>query len=252
MGFSQLLAPRTGIQGRMKTKILIILLVIAGAVTFNAYYPVKDHIQDVVEWFRALGPWALVPYVIIFVAASIFFIPISGMLLVAGTLYGFWMGYLLAAFSGLLSVAITYGLGKKLWRSRVEALRRDHPRFESIYEAISKHGPILVFLIRLNPLLPFGVLNYLFTVPKLDFRKYLLSSFLGMTPDIMLYLYVGQVGKGMLESRGGPTVLSYVILGSALATTVLAALIINRVIHKAAHPAPGGAIEPAVSASSGA
>jgi uncharacterized membrane protein YdjX (TVP38/TMEM64 family) len=222
----------------MKTKIIFILLILAGAVTFNAFYPVKDHLQDVLEWFRALGPWALVPYVIIFVAASVFFIPISGLLLVAGTLYGFWMGYLLAAFSGLLSVAITYGLGKKLWRSRVEALRHDHPRFESIYEAISKHGPILVFLIRLNPLLPFGVLNYLFTIPKLDFRKYLLCSFLGMTPDIMFYLYVGQVGKGMLENEGGPAFWSYVIIGSAIATTVIAALIINRVIRKAAHPDP--------------
>jgi uncharacterized membrane protein YdjX (TVP38/TMEM64 family) len=235
----------------MKTKIFFIILILAGAVAFNAFYPIKDHLQDVVAWFRALGPWALVPYVVIFVAASIFFIPISGMLLIAGTLYGFWMGYLLAAFSGLLSVAITYGLGKKLWRSRVEALRRDHPRFESIYEAISKHGPILVFLIRLNPLLPFAVLNYLFTIPKLDFRKYLLCSFLGMTPDIMFYLYVGQVGKGMLETEGGPTFWSYIIFGSVIATTVIAALIINRVIRKATHPDPLPG-KPLVSAGSGA
>lgn len=218
----------------MKTKILLILLILAAAIAFNAFYPIKDRLPGMVEWFRALGPWAFVPYVVLFVAASVFFIPISGLLLVAGALYGFWMGYLLAAFSGLLAVALTYGLGKKLWRSRVETLRRDHPRFESVYEAISRHGPFLVFLIRLNPLLPFAVLNYLFTIPKLDFRKYLLSSFLGMTPDIMFYLYVGQVGKGMLESRGGPGVWSYVILGAALATTVLAAVIINRVIHKAA------------------
>ena len=185
------------------------------------------------------------------------------MLLVAGALYGFWMGYLLAAASGLCTVAVTYWVGKKLWRKRVETLRRGNPRFESVYEAISRHGPILVFLIRLNPLLPFAVLNYLFTIPKLDFRKYLLSSFLGMTPDIMFYLYVGQVGKGMLESQSGPTVWSYVIMGSALATTVLAALIINRVIRKAsqaaqrpraqvAQTAAGGANPSAISASTGA
>jgi uncharacterized membrane protein YdjX (TVP38/TMEM64 family) len=221
----------------MKSKILLILLIIAGVVTLNVFYPFKDHLQDAVEWFRALGPWALVPYIVIFVAAAVFFIPISGMLLVAGTLYGFWMGYLLAAVSGLIAVAVTYAVGKKLWRSRVEALRLDHPRFESIYEAISRNGPILVFLIRLNPLLPFSVLNYLFTIPKLDFRKYLISSFLGMTPDIFFYLYVGQVGKGLLENPGGPTVWNYLILGAAVGTTVAAALIINRVIRKAAHPA---------------
>ncbi|MDB5104145.1 MAG: hypothetical protein JWP91_1834 [Fibrobacteres bacterium] len=217
----------------MKSKILLIALLVAGIVAFNVFFPFKDHLQEAVEWFRALGPWAVLPYMIVFVAASVFFIPISGMLLVAGTLYGFWMGYLLAAASGLIAVAVTYAVGRKLWRSRVEALRRDHPRFESIYEAISRHGPILVFLIRLNPLLPFSLLNYLFTIPKLDFRKYLVSSFLGMTPDIMFYLYIGQVGKGWLENPAGLTIWNYLILGGALGTTVVAAVIINRVIHKA-------------------
>jgi uncharacterized membrane protein YdjX (TVP38/TMEM64 family) len=233
----------------MKSKILIILLIIAGVVTLNVFYPIKDHLPAAVEWFRALGPWAVVPYIVIFVTAAVFFIPISGMLLVAGTLYGFWMGYLLAAASGLIAVAVTYAVGKKLWRSRVEALRRDHPRFESIYEAISKHGPMLVFLIRLNPLLPFSVLNYLFTIPKLDFRKYLISSFLGMTPDIFFYLYVGHVGKGLLENHGGPTVWNYLILGSAVATTVIAAVVINRVIRKATHPDPAVPGKTAVTAS---
>jgi len=111
-------------------------------------------------------------------------------------------------------------------------MRLDNPRFESIYEAISNHGPILVFLIRLNPLLPFSLLNYLFTVPKLDFRKYLLSSFLGMTPDIFFYLYVGHVGKGLLENPAGLTIWNFLILGGALTTTVIAGVIINRIIKK--------------------
>ncbi len=220
----------------MKLKFLLIPLILIGVIAFNVFFPVKDYLQATLEWFRALGAWALVPYVALFLTAAVFFIPISGLLIMAGTLYGFWMGYLLAAFAGLVSVAVTYGLGKKLWRKRVEKLRVDNPRFESIYEAISKHGPILVFLIRLNPLLPFSLLNYLFTVPKLDFRKYLLSSFLGMTPDIFFYLYVGHVGKGLLENPAGLTVWNYLILGSALTTTVIAAVIINRVIKKASAP----------------
>jgi uncharacterized membrane protein YdjX (TVP38/TMEM64 family) len=226
----------------MKSKILLTILVIAGAITFNAFYPIRDHLEEAVAWFRSLGPLAVVPYMILFVACSVFFIPVSGLILMAGTLYGFWMGYLLIAASGLAAIAVTYGVGKRLWRTRVEALRRDHPRFESIYEAISRHGPILVFLIRLNPLLPFSLLNYLFTVPKLDFRKYLLSSFLGLTPDIMFYLYVGHLGKGLLEDPSGLTIWNGLILGGALGTTILAAVIINRLIRKATHQnGPGSA-----------
>ena len=222
----------------MKSKLLIIALILIGAVTLNYFYPVKDHLQGAVEWFRALGPWAIVPYMIVFVLAGMFFIPISGMILMAGTLYGFWLGYLLAAVSAMLAVGVTYALGRKLWRQRVEDLRKGHPRFESVLEAVSKHGPILVFLIRLNPFLPFSVLNYLFTIPKMDVRKYLLSSFLAMTPDIFFYLYVGHVGKGLLEDSSQVSGWTWLILGTALMTTVAAGLIINRVIRKSLpHPA---------------
>jgi uncharacterized membrane protein YdjX (TVP38/TMEM64 family) len=217
----------------MKSKILIISLVVIALIAVNAYFPLEDYLQDAVAWFRDLGPWAVIPYMLLFLIASLFFIPISGLILIAGTLYGFWMGYLLVAVSGLVSIAVTYGLGKRLWRKRVEALRRDHPRFETVYEAISKQGPMLVFLIRLNPLLPFSLINYLFTIPKLDFRKYLLSSFLGLTPDIFFYLYVGHVGKTLLENPSGLSVWNWLVLGGAVGTTLIAVYIINRVIRNA-------------------
>lgn len=230
---------RFGIHGAMKSKFLLIALLILGVVVFNFYYPLKDHLQDAVEWFRDLGPLAIIPYIAVFVGAAVFFIPISGLILMAGTLYGFWWGYALAAASGLISIAVTYAVGKKLLRQRVEDLRRGHPRFESILEAVSKHGPILVFLIRLNPFISFSLLNYLFTIPKMDFRKYLFSSFLAITPDIFFYLYVGHLGKGLLEDTSHISIWTWLILGTVILTSVSAGLILNRVIRKAA---PGKAL----------
>lgn len=222
----------------MKSKILLIAALISVLIVINAYFPFHDYLQSAVDWFRSLGPWAVVPYVAIFVACSLFFIPVSGMILMAGTLYGFLMGYALVAASGLLAIALTYALGKKLWLKRVEALRHKNPRYEAIFDAVSRRGPFLVFLIRLNPFLPFSLLNYLFTIPKLDFRMYLLSSFLGMTPDIFFYLYAGHVGKGLLENPSAIGAWNYLILGTALLTTLIAAIIINRIIRQAAPLAP--------------
>jgi uncharacterized membrane protein YdjX (TVP38/TMEM64 family) len=217
----------------MKSKILLIVLLIAGVVIFNFFYPLKDHLSDALDWFRDLGPLAVIPYIAVFVLASVFFIPISGLIIMAGTLYGPWLGFLLAAFSATLSVAVCYAVGKKLWRQRVEQLRHDHPRLQTVLEAVSKHGNILVFLIRLNPFLPFTVLNYLFTIPKLDPKLYLFSSFLALTPDIFFYLYVGHIGNVLLEDPSEVKPLTWVILGMALATTVAAGFILNHMIRKA-------------------
>jgi uncharacterized membrane protein YdjX (TVP38/TMEM64 family) len=220
----------------MKSKIFLVVLLIAGVVIFNFYYPLKDHLSDALDWFRDLGPLGALPYVAVFVLASIFFIPISGLIIMAGTLYGPWMGFLLAAFSATLSVAVCYAVGKKLWRQRVELLRRDHPRLETVLEAVSKHGYLLVFLIRLNPFLPFTVLNYLFTIPKLDPRRYLISSFLALTPDIFFYLYVGHVGNVLLEDPSEVSAWTWLILGVAVVATVAAGVLINQMIRKAAPP----------------
>jgi uncharacterized membrane protein YdjX (TVP38/TMEM64 family) len=217
----------------MKPKFLPIALLIVGVAVFNFFYPLKDHLNGAVEWFRALGPWGVLPYIAVFVLASVFFIPISGLILMAGTLYGIRMGFLLAAFSGILSVAVCYAVGKKLWRRRVEELRRGHPRLESVLEAVSRHGNLLVFLIRLNPFLPFTVLNYLFTIPKLDPRMYLVSSFLAMIPDILFYLYVGRVGDALLENPAAVSGWTWLILGVAVAATVAAGWMINVLIRKA-------------------
>jgi uncharacterized membrane protein YdjX (TVP38/TMEM64 family) len=230
-------------------------LLVLALVAFNAFYPLQDFLLTMVSWFQHLGAISGILYLMLFTVCSLFFVPVSPLIMIAGTLYGFWWGYLLAITSGLTGVAVAYALGKRLWRKRVEQMRLENPRFESIYEAISKKGPLLVFLIRLNPFLPFTLLNYLFTIPKLDFRKYMLCSLLGMTPDVLFYLYVGNVGRNLLDRSSGFTLWNGLILGAAVAATAVAALIINNVIRKAVPPAPGAAPardeEPRVTASSG-
>ncbi len=217
----------------MKIKILLITLGVLGLIALDWFIPFKEYLQTAVEWSQGQGSWSWVFFFLLFVGCVVFFIPISPLIMVAGTLYGYWSGFLLVSFAGIVSVALCYGLGKKLWLKRVENLRHRNPYFESIFAAISKHGAILVFLIRLNPLLPYSLLNYLFTIPKLDFRRYLLSSFLGMAPDILLYLYIGRMGGHWLDDSERLTIWNWLILGSAIATTATAILIIRHLIHKA-------------------
>lgn len=236
----------------MKPKVLGIAALVLALAAFNAFYPLQDILLALVMWFQRMGPLSGILYLILFSVCSLAFVPVSPLIMVAGTLYGFGWGYLLAITSALTGVSLAYALGKRLMLKRVEQMRVENPRFESIYEAISKRGTLLVFLIRLNPFLPFTLLNYLFTIPKLDFRKYMAACFLGMTPDILFYLYVGRVGRNLLERTSGFTVWNGLILGAAVTATVVAALIINGVIRKAVPviaKTPGE--EPRVAAGSG-
>jgi len=217
----------------MKTKIIIITLVVLGLIAFNFYFPFKDYLQDAVDFCESQQSWGSVLFFILFVICGICFIPVSPLIMVAGTIYGFGLGYLLVVSAAMTSVVATYAIGKKLWPEYVERLRHRNPHFEAVFEAISHHGGFLVFLIRLNPFLPYSLINYLFTIPKLDYKRYLLGSLIGMTPDIFLYLYVGRMGRGWLDEEGFSR-WSWVILGFALATTTAAVVYIKKLLNEAA------------------
>lgn len=233
----------------MKTKILFITLFVLGLIVFNWYFPFRDYLQDAMEFCQRQGPWGGVLFYLLFVACVVFFVPVSPLIMVAGTVYGFGKGYLLVSAAALTAVVVSYALGKRLWLKRVEKLRHRNPRYEAVFAAITKHGGFLVFLIRLNPFLPFSLINYLFTIPKLDYRRYLLSSFLGMSPDILFYLYVGRMGKGWIDEKG-LTIWNWLILGIAVGTTAAAVFYIKHLIQEAVHPAPGSPEARALAASS--
>src|SRR5690349_16343961 len=103
----------------MRLRILGGIALVLGLFAFNAYYPLQDVLLDLVTWFETMGPFSVVLFIILFTVCSLFFVPVSPLMMVAGTLYGFWRGYLLAAVSGLTGIAVAYWLGKKLWRKRV-------------------------------------------------------------------------------------------------------------------------------------
>jgi uncharacterized membrane protein YdjX (TVP38/TMEM64 family) len=235
----------------MKSKILFVTLFVLGLLALDWYFPFKDYLQMAVEFSQRQGHWGGLVFFLLYVFCGVFFIPVSPLIMVAGTVYGFGMGYLLVISACMTSIAVTYGLGKKFWRRRVELLRHSNPRFEAIFTAISKHGALLVFLIRLNPFLPFSLINYLFTIPKLDYRRYLLSSFLGISPDILLYLYVGRMGRGWLDEKG-LSHWNWLILAVAVGTTAAAVFYIKHLIHEAVHPKGGTPEVRPLRASSGA
>src|SRR5262245_1535928 len=148
----------------MKIKLLLIGTAALLLIVFNFFFPFREYIADAVVWLQHQRQWGGLIFFCLFVACAVFFVPFSPLIMMAGTLYGYWKGYLLVAAAALTGVAVAYGLGKRLWRRRVEQLRVENPRFETILSALTTHGNQLVFLIRLNPFLPFTLLNYLFTI----------------------------------------------------------------------------------------
>ena len=89
----------------------------------------------------------------------------------------------------------------------------------------------LVFLLRLSPLIPFNVLNYLLGVTPIRFVPYALATFVGMLPGTALNCYaaatLGELGSA-LEGGRPFGALEWSLLALRLVATVLAIWFVGR------------------------
>jgi hypothetical protein len=99
-----------------------------------------------------------------------------------------------------------------------------HPRFRAVDLAISEGGWKVVAMLRLTPVVPFSISNYLFGLTAIRFVPYLLASWLFMLPGGFMYVYFGHVGRAGLEAASGAEagagVLTWTTRLVALAATV--------------------------------
>jgi uncharacterized membrane protein YdjX (TVP38/TMEM64 family) len=76
-------------------------------------------------------------------------------------------------------------------RERVQELASQNSRFKAIDRAIGKNGLKVVTLLRLSPLLPLALSNYLYGLTSVDLGSYVLGSWAGMLPGTIAYVAAG-------------------------------------------------------------
>ena len=97
--------------------------------------------------------------------------------------------------------------------------------FKAIDKAIESEGLKLIVLLRLCPLIPFTILNYLMGGTAISLRHYAIGSF-GMIPGTIVYVFIGTTISSIADAASGNTsgdannktlILVLVIVGSILA-----------------------------------
>eukprot|EP00970_Alexandrium_tamarense_P008331 scaffold1593_cov193-Alexandrium_tamarense.AAC.32 len=63
--------------------------------------------------------------------------------------------------------------------------------------AIEKEGFKLMLLLRLSPLFPFALSNYLYGASSIRFGPYFFGTLLGFAPGTFAYVYAGDVGRAL-------------------------------------------------------
>lgn len=163
----------------------------------------------------------------VYILAVIFLLPLLPFAIAAGVFFGFWHGTLVAL------VAINTGALVSFLISRYWLKRWFLTAFRSGYsQHHTNSGPLglltssdirIISLLRLNPMVPFSLHNYLYGAAKTNLRPYLWGTFFGSAPFTLLLVYFGVTGRVVYNAGSlGPWQYSMIGLGILLSLSLLA------------------------------
>ncbi|MDA0209574.1 TVP38/TMEM64 family protein [Desertifilum tharense] len=205
---------------------IILILLIGGF----AAIALKDRFPQIQDWLLSLGVWALPAFISMYVGASIIGIPSAILMLASGSLFGFFKGWGIVSLADTLSVVLCYGLGRTIARQWVKKWISNRKQFVALDRAVEHKGWKIVLFARLSPLLPSNILNYGFSLTKINFWHYLFFTWVGMLPVTGFYVYLGSLGGNLMRGQQSPGQLGLQLLG--LGATILAIIYTTRLAKK--------------------
>ncbi len=162
-------------------------------------------------------------FVFLYIVITVVLGPASALTLAAGLAYGAW-GFPLVVGSATLAAAVAFLLGRYVAQDRVNRWISKNPRLHSLNQAVSDEGWRVVGLMRLSPLIPYGMQNYLFSITQIGFVPFVLATLIGIMPATALYVYIGSLGQGV----GKTGALQWVLAIAGLLATLLVAWVIGK------------------------
>ncbi|XP_030548159.1 TVP38/TMEM64 family membrane protein slr0305 [Rhodamnia argentea] len=218
-------------------RVALLLSLLLAAVVACFTLPVEKILKDFLLWVEHdLGPWGPLVLAVAYIPLTVLAVPASVLTLGGGYLFGLPVGFVADSIGATIGAGAAFLLGRTIARSFVISKLKDYPRFRSVALAIHKSGFKIVLLLRLVPLLPFNMLNYLLSVTPVPIGEYMLASWIGMMPITLALVYVGTTLKDLSDVTHGWSEFSttrWVLIFLGLMVSVVLMFCVTRVAKSA-------------------
>lgn len=161
----------------------------------------QEWLRDALQWIQDLGPVGAIAFIILYIIATVAFLPGSILTLGAGVVFGVVLGSLYVFVGATLGATAAFLVGRYLARGWVAKKIEGNEKFKAIDEAVGREGLKIVLLTRLSPVFPFNLLNYAYGLTGVSLKDYFFGS-VGMIPGTIMYVYIGSLA-GTLATIGG-------------------------------------------------
>lgn len=185
--------------------------------------PLGEWLAGLRGWIVELGVAGVGLFAAIYVVAVVLLAPASLLTIAAGFAYGLW-AVPVVMVSATIGAAAAFLIARHLARHTVRRVVESRREIAAIDRAVAAEGWKIVLLLRLSPVVPFGLQSYVLGVTAVPFLHFAAATFVGIIPATALYVYVGALGD--MEGEAGA--LTWVFFGAGLLATAALVVLIAR------------------------
>src|SRR5436309_6167855 len=235
-------------------RLLALIAIVVALFLAMKFLPDREWLTNFNDWVGQMGVAGIFIFIVVYAVATVLLAPGAILTIGAGFAFGLWKAFLAVSAGATLGAALAFLVARFIARDKMQAIAQRNEKFRNINEAIGKQGAKLIFLLRLSPVIPFNLSNYLYGLTSVKFWSYVLASWIGMMPGTFLYVYIGTAGKAAVSAAAGGEAVQrgwqyWTFMTIGLAATIIVTIWVTKIARDAlkktkdvnfkGHPPPG-------------
>lgn len=190
--------------------LLGVLLAAGSAGASSAGAPSPGELQDA---FAGSGLLGAVVFAALYALLTVALVPGSALTIAAGAVYGPLGGTLVSIVGAVAGATAAFGVARRAARDAVEQVQGE--RVARVQQRLRERGLWSMVALRLVPLVPFSVLNYVAGASAIRARDYVAGTAVGIIPGVIAFATLG----ASIDEPGSPAFIAAAALVVALTLT---------------------------------
>ena len=144
------------------------------------------------ENIMSYGMLAPAAFILIYILATVFFVPGTPLTIASGIAFGSVLGTFYTVIGATIGATIAFFIARFLGEDFVESILKD--KFKKLYEwdqKLESSGLPVVLFLRIAPIFPFNGLNFALGLTRVKARDYIIGTLVGIIPGSFVLAYFG-------------------------------------------------------------
>lgn len=145
--------------------------------------------QQIKEFVLSYGVFAPIIFIILFTFVPLTLFPDAILAIAGGLIFGLFEGSIYIMIGALCGATLSFYLARFYGSWLREKLKGE--KFLNIDEQVKNNGFLIIFLLRLIPLVPFDIISYSAGFSSIRYKDFILATFIGIIPGVLVYANIG-------------------------------------------------------------